>query len=79
VYGLTVAVLVIVFPRYAQPWKGNHVKEKFLGFRVVPFTGVFVFIWQVFTSGLVYATELLPSVAAATLLICPLYEDALLF
>ncbi|WP_392386129.1 TRAP transporter large permease [Marinomonas primoryensis] len=69
-YGLTVAVLVIVFPNIAQPGKATTLKEKFLGLKgLVPFTGVFVFIIGGIYSGWFTPTEASAVGAAATLLI----------
>jgi len=69
-YGLTVAVLVTVFPNIAQPGKATTLKEKFLGLKgLVPFTGVFVFIIGGIYSGWFTPTEASAVGAGATLLI----------
>lgn len=67
-YGLTVAVLVTVFPNIAQPGKATTLKEKFLGLKgLVPFTGVFVFIIGGIYTGWFTPTEASAVGAGATL------------
>ncbi|RBP81075.1 TRAP transporter large permease [Marinomonas rhizomae] len=67
-YGLTVAVLVTVFPNIAQPGKATTLKEKLLGLKgLVPFTGVFVFIIGGIYSGWFTPTEASAVGAGATL------------
>ena len=69
-YGLTVAVLVTVFPNMAQPGKATTFKEKLLGLKgLVPFTGVFVFIIGGIYTGWFTPTEASAVGAGATLLI----------
>jgi tripartite ATP-independent transporter DctM subunit len=72
-YGLTVAVLVTVFPHIAQPGKATTLKEKFLGLKgLVPFTGVFLFIIGGIYTGWFTPTEASAVGAGATLLIAVL-------
>ena len=67
-YGLTVAVLVTVFPNIAQPGKATTLKEKLLGLKgLVPFTGVFVFIIGGIYTGWFTPTEASAVGAGATL------------
>lgn len=69
-YGLTVAILVTVFPNMAQPGQATTLKEKLLGLKgLVPFTGVFVFIIGGIYSGWFTPTEASAVGAGATLLI----------
>lgn len=69
-YGLTVAVLVTLFPNMAQPGQATTIKEKLLGLKgLIPFTGVFVFIIGGIYTGWFTPTEASAVGAAATLLI----------
>lgn len=69
-YGLTVAVLVTLFPHIAQPGQATTLKEKLLGLKgLVPFTGVFLFIIGGIYTGWFTPTEASAVGAGATLLI----------
>ena len=69
-YGVTVAVLVIVYPNIAQPGEATTLKQKLVGLKgLVPFTGVFLFIIGGIYSGWFTPTEAAAVGAAATWLI----------
>ena len=72
-YGVTVAVLVIVYPNIAQPGEATTLKQKLVGLKgLVPFTGVFLFIIGGIYSGWFTPTEAAAVGAAATWLIATL-------
>ncbi|MFD1383355.1 TRAP transporter large permease [Rhodanobacter aciditrophus] len=69
-YGLTVAVLVTVYPNIAKPGEATSLKEKLIGLKgLVPFTGVFLFIIGGIYGGWFTPTEAAAVGAAATLVI----------
>lgn len=69
-YGLTVTVLVTLFPHIAQPGKATTFKEKILGLKgLIPFTGVFLFIIGGIYTGWFTPTEASAIGAGATLVI----------
>ncbi|MCC4275334.1 TRAP transporter large permease [Marinomonas communis] len=69
-YGVTVAVLVILYPNIAQPGEATTLKQKLVGLKgLVPFTGVFLFIIGGIYSGWFTPTEAAAVGAAATWLI----------
>lgn len=69
-YGVTVAVLVILYPNIAQQGEATTLKQKLVGLKgLVPFTGVFLFIIGGIYSGWFTPTEAAAVGAAATWLI----------
>jgi len=69
-YGVTVAVIVTIWPNSAQPGKATSLKEKIYGLKgLLPFTFVFLFIIGGIYSGWFTPTEAAAVGAAATFFI----------